>query len=117
VVIDVEQLTEVKEILGDKAKNLIEQYLLDTKILLSEIDVARATGQDDFISEIVHTMKSSSFQVGAHGVMEQATIIENFIHTHKGQLSAMHHQSRLDHLIGILRQYHGSYQDEIYEHL
>ena len=117
MIIDNEQLAEVRDILGDKAHDLIEKYLSDTQSMLSEIDILRASGQDESIGEIVHAMKSSSFQVGAHQIMEQADAIEQFINENQNQLSAMHHQSRLDHMIGVLRNYYASYQDEIYSHL
>lgn len=117
MIINNEQLAEVKDILGDKARDLIDRYLTDTQIMLSEIDIVRACGQDDYIFEIVHAMKSSSFQVGANQIMEQARLIEAFLHDNKNQLSAMHHQSRLDHMITFLRHCYASYQDEIYFHL
>lgn len=117
MIINNEQLAEVKEILGDKARDLIDRYLIDTQSMLFEIDIVRASGQDKSISEIAHTMKSSSFQVGAHQMMEQASVIEKFINDNQNQLGAMHHQSRLDHMIGVLRNYYASYQDEIYPYL
>jgi len=117
MVVDKTQLQEVKDILGDKAPDLIERYLLDTKAMLSEIDIARATGCDESILDIVHAMKSSSFQVGASQIMEQASLIEKFLIENEHDLNAVHHQSRLDQMISVLRDYYATYQDEIYRHI
>jgi len=117
VVINKTQLEEVKDILGDRTENLIGQYLLETQMMLSEIDIARATACDESIGDVVHSLKSSSFQVGASQVMEQASLIENFLIENEHQLHAIHHQSRLDHMISVLRRCYAAYQDEIYRHI
>lgn len=115
--IDLEQLHEVKDILGDKVKPLIEQYLEDTQILLSEIDVARSSGNDVDIINAVHSMKSSSFQVGANNIMEQAALVESFLRECEDEIAALHNQTRLDNMIATLRKYYAAYQSEIYNHL
>lgn len=116
MIIDIEQIKEIKDILGNKSRELVERYLADTQSILSDIDIARATGQDQDIINNVHSLKSSSFQVGAKQIMEQSVLIETFLRENESDLSPLHIQSRLDHMIQVLRSYYAAYQGEIFDH-
>lgn len=117
MVVDIEQITEVKEILGDKTKQLVENYLADTQRILSEIDVSRATQTNEYVINAVHTLKSSSFQVGAHEIMQQAAFIETELRENIENASNLNFQTQLDQMIHKLRTCYDAYQNEIFSHV
>lgn len=110
-------IDEVSEILGDRLTNFIDRYIDDTKTMLSAIDIARSAGQDLDIVEYAHTLKSSSFQAGASQVSLCSKQLESFLQEHLTDIHDFHHQTRLDVIVGALRDAFFTYQDEIKKYL
>ncbi len=115
--IDTEQIMEAKDILGDAFGQLVEGYVHDTQVILAEIDVARASNCNEEIRQQVHTLKSSSFQVGAKQVQSTSEEIEAYLKKNSDHLNDMDSQFDIDAKIIQLRQNFADYQDEIKNHL
>jgi HPt (histidine-containing phosphotransfer) domain-containing protein len=115
--LDIEQIKEAKDILGDAFGQLVEGYIHDTQVILAEIDVARASHHNEKIKQQVHTLKSSSFQVGAKQVQSASEEIEAYLKKNSDHLNDMASQFDIDTKIIQLRQNFADYQDEIKKHL
>ena len=110
--IDAEILQEAQEILGDGFNDLLVQFKMDTKALLSTIEFSRASNDYQGIKDSAHSMKSASFQMGATKMNYYADEIENFLNA-SPVLSTIQDEKKLDDLIGNLREAFSTYQDDV----
>ena len=115
--IDTDQINEAKDILGEAFGQLVDGYIRDTQAILAEIDIARASNQDEKIAEQVHTLKSSSFQVGAKTVQSMAVEIEAYLKSQRDHLNNMKSQSDIDSKITQLRDNFAAYKNAIKNYL
>jgi signal transduction histidine kinase/DNA-binding response OmpR family regulator len=66
---------------------VITLYLSNASTLLQSLEQAWAKGELDAIHSASHTLKSSSNQVGAHGLAEQCREVENEARNHRYDVS------------------------------
>ncbi len=116
-IIDQETIAKVLDILGDKFANMIENYILDTKSILSTMDVDRAVGEYNTIAEGAHSLKSSSYQVGAKLVSLQASEIEHYIRTNADDTHAILFQKQIETMVADLQNNFFEYQVQIKRYL
>ncbi|MBK8817395.1 MAG: response regulator [Methylococcaceae bacterium] len=67
----------------DFLKSIIEMYLSNTDSSIKSLEKAWLTGDIDLIRSISHMMKSSSSQIGAHGLAELCLAIETPARNHQ----------------------------------
>jgi HPt (histidine-containing phosphotransfer) domain-containing protein len=68
-------------------QRIITLYLSNADTLLQSLEQAWATGGFDAIRSASHTLKSSSNQVGAHGLAELCREVENEARYHRYDIS------------------------------
>lgn len=111
--LDIESINEAIDILGDRFQILVDGYIEDTKCIFASIDIDRAGGGFESISQSLHSLKSSSYQVGAQRVSQHSAEIEKFMHEHRDNISSLVFQTQFERLIDQLRTYFLDYQREI----
>jgi signal transduction histidine kinase/CheY-like chemotaxis protein/HPt (histidine-containing phosphotransfer) domain-containing protein len=75
-VLDVQILDELRAVLGDEADQIVRVFLEDAPRLVARLESAAVTPDYDELHEAAHTLKSSSANVGALALSEQARRIE-----------------------------------------
>jgi len=78
-VINIEQLEEIRDILGDAVKDVIIAFIKDTQKIINDIVTAYEQNDNEQIAWSSHTLKSSSFQVGAESVRQGAISLEKLV--------------------------------------
>ncbi len=68
---------------NDLLHRIINLYLSNANTLLRSLEQAWVTGELDGIRSASHTLKSSSNQMGAHGLAEQCREVENEARNHR----------------------------------
>ena len=116
-IIDCEMVDEAKDILGEKFSVLVDRYINDTKVILSTMDVDRAAGQHEKVAEGAHSLKSSSYQVGAKLVSIKASEIETYVRSHVEELVDITLQKNIETLISELQNNFFDYQNKIKSYL
>lgn len=116
-IVDQETVEEVLEIMGDKFSTMVENYILDTKSILSTMDIDRAVGQYNTIADGAHSLKSSSYQVGAKLVSLQASEIENYIRKNLDGTNAILFQKQIETMVADLQNHFFEYQIQIKRYL
>lgn len=111
-IVDHEVVDEMRDMLGDQFPALYDRFANDTQALLSTIEFSRASGDVEGIRDAVHSLKSSSFQMGAARVSYHAHHIEVFMNRDK-PLTSIRDEGRLDTMIDKLRQAYMAYQNDI----
>jgi HPt (histidine-containing phosphotransfer) domain-containing protein len=111
--LDMDSITEAVDILGDRFGVLVEGYINDTQSIFASINVDRAAGSYDSISNNVHSLKSSSHQVGAHLLSGHCVTIEHFMHNNQNDIASLYFQTKFDGLIDELRTHFADYQTQI----
>lgn len=74
--INPETVAELRSLMGDALKEVIEVYLEIMPGQIRELDEAISSGDADRVFNISHKMKSSSSSIGATGLAEKAEAIE-----------------------------------------
>lgn len=116
-IIDCEMVDEAKDILGERFAILVDRYINDTKVILSTMDVDRAAGQHEKIAEGAHSLKSSSYQVGAKLVSIKAMEIETYVRSNVDELADISLQKNIESLISELQNNFFDYQNKIKSYL
>ncbi len=117
VILDFDQITDAHDILKDKFDQLIQGYIDETESLLFEIDICRSGERDEDIVEIVHQLKSSSFQVGASRVSTLSNDIHHYINDNNHKILSIAAQTQLDKMLSQLRIEVQNYKTAIFEYL
>jgi HPt (histidine-containing phosphotransfer) domain-containing protein len=71
----------------DFPRILLEHYLQDSGELMGACTDAAATDRMDVVLRCVHTLKSSSAEVGALALADLANVIETRLRTSRGRIS------------------------------
>ena len=112
-IVDQETVEEVLDILGDKFSTMVEKYILDTKTILTRMGVDQAVGGYDAIAEGAHSLKSSSYQVGAKLVSLQANEIETYIRKNVEDINTILFEKQIETMVGDLQSNFFDYQEQI----
>ena len=113
--LDQNQINEAQELLQDKFETFILQYIEETESFLCEIDICRSGNNNNSITEIVHQLKSSSFQAGAKDVSNLCAAIQSFLNTHRDSLSETAFQTQLQRYITDLHHRFQIYKKAIFQ--
>ncbi len=73
---DTAAFSEMKELMGDAFKDIIDMCLQSLPEQLTEIEMAIKNQDADTLFHIAHKMKSSCGSIGAFGLAEKAEVIE-----------------------------------------
>ena len=73
---DTAAFSEMKDLMGDAFKDIIDMCLLSLPEQLTEIEMAIKNQDADTLFHIAHKMKSSCSSIGAFGLAEKAEAIE-----------------------------------------
>lgn len=115
-IINAEIVDEARDIMGDKFNDLLKRFILDTTELLSTIELSRASNDFQAVRDAAHTMKSSSYQMGAMQMHHQSATIESFLNE-RAPLNTIKEESTLDQMIEELRLAFDRYQKNITSYL
>jgi HPt (histidine-containing phosphotransfer) domain-containing protein len=116
-IIDQETVDEVLEIMGDRFPTMVENYVLDTKSILSPMNIDRAVGEYNAIAEGAHSLRSSSHQVGAKLVSLQAGEIETYIRKNRNDENSILFEKQVETMIFDLQNNFFEYQSQIKHYL
>ena len=116
-IIDMGQVDEAKDILGDHFRVLVDGFIKDAETHLLEMTVCRGGGRDSVVAEYAHQLKSSAFQVGAARVSAVAVAIDNLIRDNENDIHDMMVQTRLDFLMDTLQAALDDYKNAIRDYL
>ncbi len=116
-VVDQETVEEVLDILGNKFSTMIENYILDTKTILAGMGVDQAVGGYNAIAEGAHSLKSSSYQVGAKLVSLQASEIEIYIRKNIDEANSILFEKQIETMVQNLQNNFYDYQEQIKRYL
>jgi HPt (histidine-containing phosphotransfer) domain-containing protein len=110
--IDPDIVLETKDVLGDDFSKLVKNFNEDVQGHLTSIELSRASNDFSTIRESAHSLKSSSFQIGAMRMHYITKTIEQFLNdTHAP--STIAHETELDDLIEQLQISFAAYQKDI----
>lgn len=112
-IVDQETVKEVLEILGDKFAMVVENYIVDTKAILASMGVDQAVGGYNAIAEGAHSLKSSSYQVGAKLVSLQANEIETYIRKNVVDTNTILFEKQIETMVSDLQNNFFDYQEQI----
>jgi HPt (histidine-containing phosphotransfer) domain-containing protein len=116
-IIDQETVDEVLEIMGDRFSTMVENFILDTKAILSTMNIDRAVGEYKTIAEGAHSLRSSSHQVGAKLVSLQAGEIETYIRKNMNDENSILFEKQVETMIFDLQNNFFEYQVQIKHYL
>ncbi|MFQ5469651.1 MAG: Hpt domain-containing protein [Gammaproteobacteria bacterium] len=74
--LDKQILNSLREIMGDEFDDLVETFIVNTESMLDQISASIKEGDSQVVTRLAHSIKSSSANVGALRVSEQAALIE-----------------------------------------
>lgn len=112
---DFEIVDEVKDVLGDQFITLLDRFQNDTTEQLSTVEISRASNDYKSVRDAAHSMKSSSYQMGAMQMHHYAEAIETLLNTNTP--STIEDETQLSGLIEGLQRAFASYQDDISAYL
>ena len=77
--IDIEDFLSVTNILGDSHETILNTYIELSEDAIDEINDALINNEPKVLKGVIHSMKSSSYQIGATGLGDLAKKIELLI--------------------------------------
>lgn len=98
--VDVEMLSELKSLMEDEFKTLLQTYLDDSRLRVSEISSAVAANDSTALRNAAHSLKGSSGNLGATNLAEICRELEcmgrdNVLHDAKRVLEDMVEEYRI----------------------
>ena len=74
--IDQDDVHSIKELMGDKFGELVERYIVNSRIYIQEIHVALESKDAVAVARSAHALKSPSYMIGMKALGELAENIE-----------------------------------------
>jgi HPt (histidine-containing phosphotransfer) domain-containing protein len=105
--VDTAAFSEMKELMGDAFKDIIDMCLQSLPEQLTEIEMAINNQDADTLFHIAHKMKSSCGSIGAFGLAEKAEVIELIARSGSTQgtnEAFIELQSSLDEVLTLLKE-------------
>lgn len=102
-IIDHETLTRFKEAMGDGAEEILTHFLDSMDNYVTQIKDAHRTGNMEAMSDIAHTLKSSSASIGAMQLSNLAFLIEHYADHFKSDEDIESALKKLDHIASLTK--------------
>lgn len=105
-------IIEARTILGDGIYDLINQYIADTRAMLTDIEISRSAGTYNDILQAMIRLKTVSAYVGARKVMLCAIELEKILSRDMHKI-CLETEEKIDCYLALIRESFDHYQKQV----